>query len=869
MDLDTKWKNVRESRWFKALCVVLSMVLAFSSVALLSAVMRVSGLYNDDAFTDPSVAKKGSLVQTTIFKAELDVIVNEIALLAGQKQLQQKAAALKKAKADSVAAALEQYKKDQATAIRKTLVFYAGLKNQNITNIGKDIPNYKVPAKTIKKVVAEDRDAPGLIRDLQQIVNGTRAGEDYLPYLQLANWLRSSDDVEYYSDMSEEPDYLIRFYTVAFTVDGQTVEANEYDADQTLSETVKSAETHIKKLYDKVVVKRFQFAADEQQKMRQNLQELQCLQFYAKDNITGQVVSQLPEGQTPAMLKDAPVYYSKTKAGENLRGTDYGARNASSDAAQYLMDGDMSIYVGIDPTVAGGNDMLPDFVELNALCTRMQNMNTVAMTVAAVCLAVLALAFLVLACLGCGCRAGTDGVRLLWMDYIPLELHTAIIAAAVLGLGYLLFEGLFTDLFHYYGYQMSTLNFGWLFLAACGAFGAVAWGLYAELTLSFVRLCKSKKHLYKGTLLYYICLGIWRLLCKLHRFNRRVIRGLAYTPRHFKRNMVFCAVGYLLINIVLAVLFGAFLEFAPISVPCALAFLAFNGFCVGYALRFLFQLDRVIEAAANRTDVEAAHLHPALAAMAGSLRYTNQELHNAVDQAVRDERLKTELITNVSHDLKTPITSIITYTDLLSKCPQSDEKAKEYMAVLTEKSTKLARLVEDLIEASKLSSGNITLHPMVLDLGELTAQAIGEYQKEFEENRLQLVLDPDLPRVQAFADGSKTYRVLENLLQNAKKYSAVDSRVYVRVYKQGDFGVFEIKNISAEPLNISPQELTQRFVQGDASRTKEGNGLGLSIAQELCSAQQGKLELLIDGDLFKARVYLPQPKNALPQDTAE
>lgn len=149
--------------------------------------------------------------------------------------------------------------------------------------------------------------------------------------------------------------------------------------------------------------------------------------------------------------------------------------------------------------------------------------------------------------------------------------------------------------------------------------------------------------------------------------------------------MVFCAVGYLLINIVLAVLFGAFLEFAPISVPCALAFLAFNGFCVGYALRFLFQLDRVIEAAANRTDVEAAHLHPALAAMAGSLRYTNQELHNAVDQAVRDERLKTELITNVSHDLKTPITSIITYTDLLSKCPQSDEKAKEYMAVLTER----------------------------------------------------------------------------------------------------------------------------------------------------------------------------------------
>lgn len=863
MDLDTKWKSVRESRWFKALCVALSMVLAFGSVAMLSAVLRVSSLYNDDAFTDSSVAKKGSLVQTANFKAELNEIVCEITLLAGQKQLQQKTDALKKAKADSVAAALEQYKKNQAAAIRKTLVFYAGLKNEDVENIAKNIPDYKVPAKTIQKVVAEDRGAPGLIRDLQQIVNGTRSGEDYLPYLQLANWLCYSKGVVYYYT-SEEPDDLIRNYTVAFTVDGKTVKADMYDDGLTLGDTIKSAETYIKKAYDKTVVEPYQYSAASQQVMRRDLQELQCLQYYAKDNITGQVVSQLAEGQTPAMLKDAPVYYSKTKAGESLRGADYGAGNCD-DAAQYLLNTDISIYVGIDPTVAGGSDTFPDFVELNALCTQMQQVNTVAMTVAAVCMVVLALAFLVLACLGCGRRAGTDGVRLLWMDYIPLELHTAIIAAAVFGLGYLLGDGLFNNLSNYCGDRFITLNYGALFLAACGALGAVAWGLYAELTLSFVRLCKSKKHLYKGTLLYYICLGVWRLLVRLHRFNRRMIRWLAYTPRHFKRNMVFCAVGYLLINIILAVLFGVFLECVPISLLSGLVFLAFNGFCVGYALRFLFQLDRLIEAAATRTEVEIKHLHPALATMADSLQYTNQELQNAVAQAVRDERLKTELITNVSHDLKTPITSIITYTDLLSKCPQTDEKAKEYMAVLTEKSAKLARLVEDLIEASKLSSGNITLHPMVLDLSELTAQAVGEYQKEFEENRLQLVLDPELSHSQVFADGSKTYRVLENLLQNAKKYSAADSRVYVRVYRQENFGVFEIKNISAEPLNISPQELTQRFVRGDASRTREGNGLGLSIAQELCNAQGGRLELIIDGDLFKVRVYLPRPEQTSEQ----
>ena len=194
------------------------------------------------------------------------------------------------------------------------------------------------------------------------------------------------------------------------------------------------------------------------------------------------------------------------------------------------------------------------------------------------------------------------------MCYIPLELHTAIIAAAIVGLGAVLFGNLFNDLSNYYGYQLSTLYYGGLFLAACGALGAVAWGLYAELTLSFVRLCKSKKHLYKGTLLYYICLGIWRLLCKLHRFNRRMIRGLAYTPRHFKRNMVFCAVGYLLINIILVLLFASFLngEAPVVGVISGLVGLGFNGFCVGLlgfveaALIHLLEYGKLIRGAFNK-----------------------------------------------------------------------------------------------------------------------------------------------------------------------------------------------------------------------------------------------------------------------------
>ena len=170
------------------------------------------------------------------------------------------------------------------------------------------------------------------------------------------------------------------------------------------------------------------------------------------------------------------------------------------------------------------------------------------------------------------------------------------------------------------------------------------------------------------------------------------------------------------------------------------------------------------------------------------------------------------------------------------------------------------KLIEDLIEASKVTSGNITINASPLNLAELSLQATVDVQSDFEKAGLELVIKDCQNAPVIFADGAKTFRIIENLLSNARKYSAVHSRVYINVYKEGTYGVFEVKNISAQALDISPDELTERFVRGDKSRNQEGNGLGLSIAKELCRAQNGNLEIIIDGDLFKAKVKLPLNK---------
>ena len=227
---------------------------------------------------------------------------------------------------------------------------------------------------------------------------------------------------------------------------------------------------------------------------------------------------------------------------------------------------------------------------------------------------------------------------------------------------------------------------------------------------------------------------------------------------------------------------------------------------------------------------------------------------NAIEQSLKSERLKTELITNVSHDIKTPLTSIINYVDLLKKEDIQNAQIEQYIAVLDKKSQRLKKLIEDLVEASKVSSGNVKLNMEVINLKELLNQTIGEFEDKLEKKNLKIEMDLPSENVLIKADNRYLYRVIENVFSNISKYALEGSRVYIKLEKQKEEVYLEFKNISKDKLNISAEELMQRFVRGDKSRYTEGSGLGLSIAKSLTELQGGKFKIDIDGDLFKVEI---------------
>ena len=236
---------------------------------------------------------------------------------------------------------------------------------------------------------------------------------------------------------------------------------------------------------------------------------------------------------------------------------------------------------------------------------------------------------------------------------------------------------------------------------------------------------------------------------------------------------------------------------------------------------------------------------------------------NAIQESLKSERLKTELITNVSHDIKTPLTSIINYVDLLKKENIQDEKVKEYIEILDKKSQRLKKLTEDLVEASKVSSGNVKLNFESIAIKELFNQTIGEFKDRFEEKNLKIEVGMPEEDIKIKADSRYLYRIIENLFSNITKYALESSRVYIDVKEENrdsnnqKYINISMKNISKDKLNISSDELMQRFVRGDRSRYTEGSGLGLSIAKSLTELQGGKFDIIIDGDLFKVEIDWP------------
>lgn len=241
-----------------------------------------------------------------------------------------------------------------------------------------------------------------------------------------------------------------------------------------------------------------------------------------------------------------------------------------------------------------------------------------------------------------------------------------------------------------------------------------------------------------------------------------------------------------------------------------------------------------------------------------TINHIGENLEQVVETSVRNERMKAELITNVSHDIKTPLTSVINYVDLLKRVQGDPEKTKEYLEVLDMKSQRLKSLIEDLVEASKASSGAIELQITRLNFNELVHQTNGEFEGKLEQAGLQLVESIPQEPVCFRGDGRRVYRILENLYNNVTKYAMPGTRVYVDVTEDEEKAVFSIKNISREPLNITAEELTERFVRGEQSRTTEGSGLGLSIAKSLTELMQGVFEIYLDGDLFRVTLEFPK-----------
>ena len=256
----------------------------------------------------------------------------------------------------------------------------------------------------------------------------------------------------------------------------------------------------------------------------------------------------------------------------------------------------------------------------------------------------------------------------------------------------------------------------------------------------------------------------------------------------------------------------------------------------------------------NQTQLNEEEFIPEFHQSVSYLNDISNGLENAIQDRMKSERLKTELITNVSHDIKTPLTSIINYVDLIKQENIQNEKVNEYIGILDNKSQRLKKLIEDLVEASKVSTGNVKLNLEKINIVELINQAVGEFEDKFNLKGLDIVIDSNENEIYIIADSRYMYRIIENLFSNISKYALENSRVYIDLVKENGKVYIKMKNISKEKLNIPAEELMQRFVRGDKSRTTEGSGLGISIAQNLTEIQNGKFNLIVDGDLFKVEL---------------
>ena len=318
--------------------------------------------------------------------------------------------------------------------------------------------------------------------------------------------------------------------------------------------------------------------------------------------------------------------------------------------------------------------------------------------------------------------------------------------------------------------------------------------------------------------------------------------------------------GFIMVMLLFAALAGRSNLMVVLSLCACVAVVLYGAYCFGILLERAKRMGK----GDLDTKVDDKYLTGAFKSFAGDLNDLAGVAVVAAQKQLKSERMKTELITNVSHDIKTPLTSIINYVDLLQK-PHTPEEEKTYLEVLNRQSQRLKKLIEDLMEMSKASTGNLTADITKLDAVESVNQALGEFADKLEKAQLTPVFRHPEESVAMMADGRLAWRVLSNLLSNTVKYALPGTRVYIDVMAVEGKVIISLKNISRDPLNLGPDELIERFVRGDSARTTEGSGLGLSIARSLTEVQGGTFRLSTDGDLFKATVYFPLAPEPEPQ----
>ena len=484
--------------------------------------------------------------------------------------------------------------------------------------------------------------------------------------------------------------------------------------------------------------------------------------------------------------------------------------------------------VGYVLETVGENDEVAGMTQLLSYCYAYRNLMLGAMIGFAL-LALCCFAFLMAAA---GHKSGSDEIQPGLTERLPFDVFTAAVAF----LGVILMQLLI---------EFSTAGVNILKVIAFVMVFEAGVALCLWWSMSFARRLKLG-NVISSCISVRIILWCWRTLKKLLAFVGDALRGMALIP---KATLIIFAI--LFVEFLWMVGFGSGGSFMIFSWFIERAVLVLLTAYVLLCMKKLLKAGEELSQGNLDYRVDTAKMRGPLKEHGEQLNRIGEGMNKAVNERMRSEHFRTELITNVSHDIKTPLTSIINYVDLLEKEEIDNEKAREYLEVLSRQSARLKKLIDDLIEASKASTGNLNVSLERCELGVLIDQCAGEYAEKLKAAGLELVVTKPKEPVTIMADGRHMWRVFDNLLNNVCKYAMAGTRVYINLDKEAGRATVTFRNISAQQLNISGEELMERFVRGDSSRNTEGSGLGLSIARSLVQLQKGELELTVDGDLFK------------------